>query len=371
MTTYKFLLIDDEKASRISGYREVLQQADNRLQIEHRLPTAFEEQMEMFAQNGIKFGVILDNKLDDNPEAAQNYRGPTLAQEIRTRAADPNRWREWTFPLIMLSMKNRISQFYEPDKTSHDLFDVTYSKEDLSENAQETARQMISLADGYSILRDSYGQKPDEVILRILGDNVDFTRLDPRVRAEFNQRNACHVMARFVLRGLLARPGMLLDEKILAARLGVDIQASEGWRDLRMTLDEFCYRGIFHEGWPRWWAQRLESWWRTSVRKKGGLSILSAHERVQALIAATSLKLVEAKPIEDGYSSRFWTICLDLQKPLDRVDGVRVDEPDPLPWQEPGYISIKAALHGPRDGLRPHPLESARLDALSEEEEEK
>jgi hypothetical protein len=108
-------------------------------------------------------------------------------------------------------------------------------------------------------------------------------------------------------------------------------------------------------------------WWNSLPSVEAPLARVGAEQRVGFLRKATKLKrLLASKPIEADYSTLFWTVCAALRKPLDPINGFIIDEKDPKPWQERHYISAKAALqriqHG--EGLRVHPSEKQRLQAL-------
>ena len=116
-----------------------------------------------------------------------------------------------------------------------------------------------------------------------------------------------------------------------------------------------------------------KKWWRSLAEDISPLSILGASERVNKLKELIGLKrLVAATPIKDFYGDHFQTICEYSRKPLDPIDGVIIDEQDPLPWQERRYLSIDAALErkGTNDGLRPHPTEVERLKEIKKSRSE-
>jgi len=375
--SYNFLIIDDEEERRIYGYAESLKRVDPRIQIQVFKPSAFEEQLEKLKRNGERFGLILDNKLDERPPTPnskpRSYRGLTVAQEIRTRATGEAVWLDWTYPIVMLSMQAYINNFYAPDLTGHDLFDAIYAKENVARNATQMARELVSLVDGYIKLRQVRAEAtaPESRLGALLGENIGLKRLDPRIQATLTgSKHPCHVDAQFILNMMIHRPGPLISEPLLAARLGVDRAQSQDWAVLCDKL-EFCrYKGVFYEGWERWWARELEHWWRQRPSRPPALRMLAAEERVQILQKELGLRsLVAAKPLQPSYETRYWTICSETEQPLDQADAVRIAEPEPEPWQEHRYLSLGTALNG-LSKFEIHSLEVDRIEALRREAED-
>jgi len=296
------------------------------------------------------------------------YRATALAQELRTRATEK---RITDVPIALLSTNIKFKASFEKDDTSHDLFDAVYTKESVLEDGVRISQELVCLAKGYILINESKGTNRD-FVLGLLNLKVDdFGFIDPRLGSEFEgerKRFPVHEYARFILRYLLNSSGPLISEKVLAARLGIDIESSNDWEKLRDKF--FCqcqYDGIFNEAWPRWWMFKVEKTWQTLTDSNASLRGLDAHERVENLIKATKLKnLFSPAPIEQGYSTKFWTLCKGFQKPLDPIDGLLVSGRPPEPWQDKCYLSIKAALErvGRNEGLKVHPLERSRLSEL-------
>lgn len=179
-----------------------------------------------------------------------------------------------------------------------------------------------------------------------------------------------HEYARYILRELIEIQGVLINEAVLAARLGVDPKISSDWEKCKKRLAETCaYQGAFHEAWPRWWAFPVEEWWQNRPNRPGTLRSLTAKERVKFLRSTTRLTYLQpAASVEAGYSERYWTICQEFERPLDPRDGVRISFLNHNPWQEPPYFSIKAALERAeqKKGWKIDPLDRERLNDIKE-----
>jgi hypothetical protein len=369
----KYLYLDDESPDKLRGYiHAVKKQADAELEIERVPPRRYDKQVEAIRSlSGSVYGVILDFRLDmrsneiDGKKEKASYRAASIAQEIRSLGTEG---KIDEIPLVLWSLSRRYKESYSRDETAHDLFDLTSTKDKLSETegAQKMATRLVSLADGYDELRriidDNRKRKRFTYKLLELEENPDF--LDQRIVTYFDNRSALpiHEYARFILRKILEHTRPLVDESVLAARLGVDEQRSKDWENLLSHLEPSTrYEGPFREGWPRWWWSRVNDWWKGEVSDES-LKRLSAESRVDHLSESLNLDgLIAAEPIEEGYSSRFWTVCEYYGGPLDPTDGLRAQARNLEPWMDRPYISKKAALK--RKG-EVDPLDDGRFQRL-------
>jgi hypothetical protein len=370
MATTRYLYIDDEDSQGLRSYVRAVKANSVLIDIDIERPDEFEKQIKHLEQIISNYdGLILDLRLDQVPTTSGKtvtFRAPALAQEIRTRGADEEISIK-EIPIVLWSTKEKLEKYYYPDEASHDLFDQRYAKETVVDEAERIQRELISLAEGYrTITRHTLHNSDNLMMLGLNRETDDW--LDPRLNGRLanNQHKSIRSYARFILRDLIMRPGPLISEELLAARLGVDKQASLDWPTLRdEVLADYKYRGVFHDGWPRWWSYLIErKWWRIKGRNRQALSAMSAKQRIAFLKEDTGLShLVAAQPIEPHYNDRYYTICEYFQTPLDPIDGVVIEENEPQPWQERRYLSLKAALN--RLGReKPHSTEYKRLSQL-------
>lgn len=368
----KYLYLDDESPDKIQGYiRAVEVQSKSGLEIARVPPRRYDKQVEAIRNLPDDLdGVILDFRLDmksneiEGKKERASYRAASIAQEVRSLGTE-GKIKE--MPLVLWSLSRRYKESYSPDETAHDLFDLTSTKDKLgeTEGAQRMASRLTSLASGYDELRRiiDENRKRKRFAYKLLGleENPDF--LDQRIATYFDNRSALpiHEYARFILRKILDHTRPLVDEAVLAARLGVDNKKSEGWEDLLDRLEQARYEGPFREGWPRWWWSRISDWWKSNVSEES-LKRLSAESRAEHLSESLGLDdLVAAEPIEEKYSTRFWTVCEAYGGPLALTDGLRAQARNLEPWMDKPYISKKAALL--RKG-EVDPLDDARLQRL-------
>ncbi|UFQ98682.1 hypothetical protein [Pseudomonas wenzhouensis] len=350
MSSVKYLCIDDQPEDFIQPLLSKLSNCKAGLNFDRMHPQEFESQFERInalAREEQCFGLLIDLRLDQDADLENGnrvyYRGPTLAQELRTRMAEgvlPS------FPIVLWSMNDNIVHSYAPDSSSHDLFDAVYAKDDGQNVLGESvALELFWLAAGYQKFNKVFEQGAALVLEGFLGlDEDDRSYLDPRL-ISFLKGKVVYEMAGKILNTLIRSEGVLVSEIMLAARLGVDIVKSDGsWSQLLSEMNSASYSGIFHEAWPRWWMHRVDAWWAEIVAYKASLRKYSAPERIAIINEKFGLNLVAATPIEDSYSVRYSTVCVATGRPLDPVDGFKVFSPLQDAWQDNRYVSTYAVL---------------------------
>lgn len=372
----KYLYIDDESIEKLKSYASAIQ--DDTLVIEMEQPIDFTPLMKRLDDLKEYDGLILDWRLDmiSVGDSCVEFRAGALAQEIRTRGTEG---RAKELPIVLLSTQEMLMSSYNGDFTSKDLFDQAYYKDIFVSNGSGVRAELMSLAMGYDKIRSQVAKGP-KAILEI--DEAILPLLDSRFTSRFSGdvKASVHDCARFLLKEAIFTPGVLISEELLAARLGVDREASADWSTLlEQLLPETKYNGPFCEAWPRWWSWLVEHvWWVSLEENKQSvvpLSNLTAEQRVERLKVYLELaNLVPLKPIKEGYSTRFHTICAVDETPLDPIDGVLISDPDgkePLSWQDRRYISMDAALSRRYEDARYkykniclHPAEVERVKTL-------
>jgi len=345
----KFLYLDDEGESIIKHFILPFENPSFGVKITPQFPKPFEEQLKELLK-GDYDGFIFDWRLDktSNEENERRiFHAGSLVQELRTKAAESHQCEK---PIVLWSTNERLMQSYNKDDTSHDLFDKKYVKEKIIENVEQIALELKSLVSGYKTLIQKRSKAKGKLSYLLNLEKELSVMLDVRLENIFDhekkQIKPAHEYAQFILRDLIETPGPLIDERYLAARLGIDIEKSKDWNKLKSKfLNRFQYTGPFYDGWIRWWSPLLENWWNSLDKNPGPLPLIDAQERVEFLKKVTKLyQLMAAKPILKDFGSRFWTVCASRKKPLDPIDGLMIESRDKYPWQERKYISIIAAL---------------------------
>lgn len=372
MPDISYLCIDDQQDNTVDTLLTSISTAGGPT-FERRTPIEVGEQIQVITDFSEKcdgnFGLLLDLRLDTESDKNGNkvpYRGPTLAQELRTRMAEGTI--RFSFPIVLWSIANNFSLSYQTDDTSHDLFDAVYGKDsEILNERSRTAIEMKSLVNGYKSLRGHTERASPTSILDLTEDDIGGVYgafLD-----EFSialQSKSSHKAAKLLLTQLINPAGLLASEALIAARLGVDIAASEdSWTELKKQIEGTCYSGPFSDGWERWWWFKLEDWWSSLSEKQPSLRRVTASERVKIINSKFGLTLIEAKPPEGCANNKFFTLCVATGLPLDPMDGFRVTQTNRKPWHDTAYVSMTAALHRVnKEKWRIDPIDRDRFDSV-------
>jgi hypothetical protein len=361
MSKPKYIYIDDEDdgsiESLINGFNDTGLIEVHQLSIEKGLNFSVLEKLIKNKITDEDFdGLLIDLRLDGEGPNQLQYSAISISAELRSICA---RNELKSFPIILCSTLDKIKETYKSDKTSHDLFDYTFRKSE-SPNYERFSRKLKTLAEGYKELPF------DASSINLIFQRNDIKNLDQRIFERFYNQDIIvpYDFAHFTVKTLFHCTNPLIKETVLAARLGVSIEASGAhWVELLLQFEDCKFNGLFSMGWNRWWADLLNKKLKELSGKN--FSFLKAAERVAILKKAFGVYgIVEAEPIEHNTSSEFWTICEATKRPLDPLEGYKVKLSNELKsWQEPKYISLNAILEriGVDKGIEPHYSEQERI----------
>lgn len=364
MSIPKYIYVDDENdesiTSLINGFNDTKLVEVHQLSIEKGLNFSILESLIKSKITDDNFdGLLIDLRLDGEGPNQLQYSAISISSELRAICAR-NDIR--SFPIILCSTLEKIKETYKSDKTSHDLFDYTFRKSE-SPDYYKFSRKLKALADGYKELPF------DANTINQIFKRDDLQDLDQRIFERFYNQDVIvpYDFAHFTVKTLFHSTNPLIKETLLAARLGVNIEASgENWTELLSKFEDCKYNGLFSEGWNRWWADLLKIKLKDISGKN--FSFLKADERVTILKETFGIEgIVAAEPIELNSSSEFWTICEATKCPLDPLEGFKIKLAHELKaWQEPKYISLYATLErlGNEKGIEPHYSEVDRINDL-------
>lgn len=377
--TKSYLFIDDESGSDAPAelYAEQLNAVSKgSLAIKTIRPGLLGKLLEVIADtkpDGLLLDVAFTNATTEG-DTAIAYNGIALAQQIRTLQTLARRKSASglpEFPLVRFSKADVLREYVDRDTTSDDLFDEKIAKEDVIKNSgersEEIAVQMFSLASDYpAVCAYASSDQSDEAVAKLVACPIAFLeRLDARIAAGLKREGTpAHLLSRYLTGVLLNRPGPLIDESLLAVRLGVD-KSSPDWLSLREMLSPVAYGGAFSGGYRRWWMDLLLDWWSKAIDGERAPFRLTAMERVQALVAKT--KLTKLSPLPDDAASpgsRFWHLCVLSGRPVDPTAGFQL-----MPiwgqqvWQDGDFLCLEEARRNSRFS-RLDKRERARLASL-------
>jgi hypothetical protein len=372
-----YLMLDDDAGSEApaEGYAEAfVAAAGGELTIKVERPGSMADTIAMItaeAPGGLLLDVALTNAQDQEGQPV-GFDGIALAQQVRTlqtrarTAVGAGGLPE--FPVIRLSKRDVIREYVNQDSTSDDLFDEFVEKEALIDEAEISTSIILSLAADYpAVSAFADHEATDDALSKLLGCEVDLlARLDPRTLLGLRRPGApAHVLSRFIIVKLLSRAGPLIDEALLAVRLGVDPEQSEDWPELLKKLATSSYSGAYASGYPRWWMIAVRDWWEREIDQERTPARLGASDRVSLLVEKTGFaKLHPIKPNADSPGSRYWHRCFKSGLPVDPTEGFPM-----MPvygtetWHDTEYLCLEEAL---RDARNPRlgPSERGRIDAI-------
>lgn len=336
----KYLFIDDETGTPTKAFLDGFN--DTKLLEVESLTLSKGEPFEDVC-NGIKDeftnhrydGVLIDLCLDGTGANSLAFKAQPFAQQIRTWASEEKMPQ---IPVVLCSTLGKYD-IYRKDSASHDLFDYYFDKTDV--NFKRESLRLKSLSEGYQLLNKK-GVTAEEY----LGRN-DLEIIDAKI-IDFLKGQSVFETARRIIKDVLPYSGILIDEYVVAARMGVNLNESKDeWDKLMAAIaGENFYKGVFSEGWSRFWADKVNAFF---MKLSGGkpYQIMSAVERIEMLKANGYDGLIAAKPIEYNNSSYFNTVCCYSGLPLDSMEGIPVeDRMSLMQWQESHFVSFYFVAKG-------------------------
>ena len=357
----KYYYIDDDPQSTIVETAKGLSIYPEKLEITAFQHKNWDNQISFIIENQDLFdGLLLDWSLNNKNEEGinANYNVEALAQQLRRYIIDNEKIRK-DFPIVICSADYRFKEIFCKEVSGHDLFDLVFEKDDFDLYQDRIISQLEDLAHSYKIIAN---QKTVKDIFNLKNTNqLDYRVLD-YLETQINQPT--HEIARFIFEKIINSNGVLIDEFLLASRLGVDIidnSNSKDWLKLLEIIEEALYKGVFSSGWPRWWMIKINEFWELNFEIS--LGNLSAEKRVQLLNEKFELNLVPAKIREKGSSNYFWVICKKTKYPLSIDDAIlSTSDINKSSWEEDEYFSIESALV--EDIKNIHVLEKERIKKL-------
>jgi len=269
----------------------------------------------------------LDYRLDEDKSSGNenDYKAGAVAQLLREVAIDTP---ENDFPIILVSSEDKIRRLYHPDKTAHDLFDLQYAKETVSNNRSDIHIQIRSLVKGYKsiihFIKDNENRH-----LGLLGlTNDEWDIIEPwDLKIELEDAAVPHVIARTLIQNVICRTGLLLSPSDIYARLGL-AQNNQNLGDVFDFLNAqgLSYDGVFSDGWSRVWKHRFEDW-SNRVFNQNVLGIY-ATKRVEKLNELMGSEYTPAQSKWSGKSDeRFAFACASCEHPTEIRYSVAAHDP--------------------------------------------
>ncbi len=262
--------------------------------------------------------VVLESHLN------KDYKATPLALQLRDYTFE-NVAKD--FPIVLLSHENKITG-YDDDVTAHNLFDYRLTKQEVAEHP-EHRQKMLSLVKGYQRMIKNWTKKSERWATFFTLNKEERVVVAYQAIRELDKVKAPHQVAQQILRYVIDRQGILLDEDNVLAQLGVT-KAGNDIEPLfaRLKTDKVIYSGVFSEGWTRWWQHRLWDWEKQICDE--ALGNLTAKERVACLNEKLGLNLSPAiSRWQEHTDALFAYACDSCHQPTE--DQYSVAAYDPLP----------------------------------------
>lgn len=315
--------------------------------------------------------LILDYRLDLNKtdhDKNNNYRAGLLAQSIREKAQDNPKI---DFPIILVSSEDNIRKYFNPDKTSHDLFDEWYRKESLSkdERVKDINKQIVSLANGYKLIIDNLEAQNLAYVILGLSQDEAYVLESSDITYDVNKGTSPHIVARVVLNKFIKVTGLLLRPSDVAARLAIDLpkdKSENEWLFSYFSKEACDYRGIFSDGWRRIWKHRFDAWAENLFGKL--ITSIPGDERVHILNERLGW---DCKPSVSAWSKSskelFSFACASCRRPTEIKHSVSLHDELSLKYVEKARICYDCVQNGTYEEF-PVPLRIAQQDLQIAEE---
>ena len=359
-----WLFIDDEDEA-AKAFAEKLAEGDQPVSVELTGPASARDRLLTGAT--VPLGVLMD--VDLSGTAGEHGTGLGIAQDIRAK----QKAGEITdFPIVRFARPEPVAKNIGGDPASEDLFDLKIDKTEVARDRASVQRKLHGARGVYEDLFSTSSLEDEELsqILGLAGAHYE-TWSHPALHSRLadGRQAAVHVVAGMILRYLIHSPGLLIDENLLAFRLGLDrAQSGEAWERLLGEFGDFTFRGAGHEAFTRWWARGLDAWWTGAMGSPSlaSLTITERHAKLQRVLQLENLSALTMPRGSPG--ERPWRLCslsLEITEPqyvpVDPAVGVRLTPRiDPPIWVDPAYASFGVAVRNAHD-LR---LNRSDLDRL-------
>lgn len=343
----KWLLVDDQ-VDAVGSFAEQLC-STNLVAVEVMTPE--EARDALLTKRYNPAGVLMDVQFSAIP--GEQGTGPGVAQDIRVKQRSSD---ACEFPIVRFAGASPVANYVNGDPTSDDLFDLKIQKESLSRDLDTVLSSLQGLRSIYNFFMAHPGRESNLDLDALFGcstlERGEWSHYGLESRLAAGTQTAPHVAAGTFIRNFLMPSGLLLDETMLAVRLGVDKTASgSGWSEFAESLP-FRFRGVGAMHFPRWWARGLDEWWFNKVDTSAPLISLEIDQRVELLRKAVSdTTLVPIGMPKGSPGNRPWHLCafgLEMDPPIaipvDPDEAVRLTHRvDSAPWVDASYVSLKQA----------------------------
>jgi hypothetical protein len=336
----KYLYIDDEFNKTVKGITKNLTSQPDKLLVTHTNALGWDEQIKYIKEVIPSYdGILLDLKLDFVEGQPLYHYGPALAQQLKTLIKNGDIKKD--FPILLCSTHDNLRKYH--DSTGRDLFAECFDKMSLD---SDVIIKFVEHVKAYQQISN----KPNDINSLLAIGEGDYDILEECTQF-FNKMDSVHQKADFLLRGVIQPTGVLIDEDVLAIRLGIDRETSENdWNSLKLLLSDYEYKGIYVDYFnhSRWWMRGLFQWWQIHFPNAKQLPLLTAEAKTKVINDKLGFNFKALTLPKHHASSKYWYKCsherLDVENltkitiPVADGDGLAFLPPN-HPWQDREFIS--------------------------------
>lgn len=308
----RYLFIDDAAGFQADGeqYRKLLDK-EGELNVElvwpDRTALLVSESELMQGVDGYILNINLGDQVDSQGRRFLGT-GAGLAQDFRLlQALGPEKGQK-ARPVVRLCAAQVFQDYLAGDNSTADIFDLGFDKETIADIAASARAKLAALPELYEAVQGAGGVPSGNAILGLTEDQ--YGRLHSRFRATLENEltRKPHEAVSFIVRQLFEAPGLLMNERLLAIRLGVDKARSKGWERVKDHFSPAQYVGVAAKGFHRWWVDLfLIRWLELSAQPAFQLS---AQQRVVVLNAAGFDDLTAVAPSNESPGDRPWLLSI-------------------------------------------------------------
>lgn len=251
-------------------------------------------------------------------------------------------------PIVLWSSAQKLDKYYQKEPTAYDLYDQRFDKAGIADRrgAEYAVRKMMSLSRGYATIGKKRDLGEDGIRQMVALTKREYVNLDLRIFDRYRRFTdaPAHDYARFIKTQLLGHPRPIVNERLLAARMGISIDdVGSGWERVKEAVGKFRYKGVFGDGWDRWWWGPTEAWLQSLGFSRPVFDV-PASERVQKINKEVGVRLEPAAPIDGCHDERYWGVCERTNRPVALSDALESAMTSELRWHDARYISKPQAM---------------------------
>ena len=328
MSKLKAIFVDDEpEKSEPRRIQRILENAN--IDCDIRTPPKFSEIPGLLCDI-----FITDLNLAQTESDEVMYSGKTLSSEYRQNFPST--------PIVLITQKEVIAAKAKNLRTDNTDLDLIWYKRDAWEDKDRFISELRSLVYGFKALSTS--QLDWSAIQNLMNiTNEDEYNALREANPPIQRSNwTVSEIAEWIRCVIIEYPGVLLDDKHLAVRLGIDPEDFKSDIDIQKIFQNAQYTGIFHEFGPRWWKDRvLEIGSELILNHGNGQPLLEGFVQTFNQIYKKDLQhsvcIWDEKPIAEA-------ICYIYKEPVKLRNSLHY-RPDNRPaCMEPARVSRNAVI---------------------------